>query len=107
MDINAYVEEIKLRLRGRVVDLEIDDSALIGCVNAAFRQIQRYIDTTRIITIPYKRCIDMKPYNVNAVARIFRAEGYLWGNQGEGEMSSYDPMYLASWQMMSGVGSGS
>ena len=53
MDMNGYIAELKLRLTGGVLDLDIEDEALAGCVNSAFRQLQRYIDTTVIQTIPY------------------------------------------------------
>lgn len=105
MDIQAYREELKLRLTGYVIDLELNDAALDGCINSAFRQVQRYIDSTRVITIPYSKCIDMKPYEVSSVSRVFRTEGYLYGGDTSTNagVSGYDPMYLASWQMLSGT----
>lgn len=110
MDISAFRDELKLRLTGNVIDLELNDAALDGCINSAFRQVQRYIDTTRTITIPYTKCIDMKPYKVSSVSRVFRTEGYLYGGDTvlDGGVSNHDPMHLASWQMLSGaVGVGS
>ena len=59
MDINAYREEIKLALTGGLLDLEIEDSVIDRIINSAFREIQRYIDTTVIRTIPFSRCIDL------------------------------------------------
>lgn len=105
MDIQAYRDEIKLRLSGNLLNIEIEDSAIDGCINSAFRQVQRYMDSTKIITIPYSRCIDMTQYKVSSVSRVFRAQGYLFSN-GQVQGPQADPMYMASWQMMSGTGAG-
>lgn len=60
-----------------------------------------------LATIPYSTCIDLKGTPVSSVSRVFRSEGYVsseTNNSSMQESSSYDPMYLASWQMMSGTG---
>ena len=100
MDINAYRDEIKLKLTGNLIQLEINDSTLDSIINVAFREIQRYIDTTKLITIPYAPCIDLKSYNVSSVSRVFRAESYINSN----ETGVTDPMYMGMWQMASGTG---
>ena len=41
MDINAIREEIRLRLTGGVLQLELDDKSLDAVINAAFRELQR------------------------------------------------------------------
>ena len=104
MDLAAYRDEIKLKLTGNVLDLELTDSTIDALINSSLREIQRYIDTTKMITIPYTACIDMSPYNVSSVSRVFRAEGYGVGESGTGEAIRYDPMYMGMWQMMSGNG---
>lgn len=101
MDKSAYRDEIKLRLTGGLLELELDDSSLDKVIDAALREIQRYICSTRIITIPYSRCIDMttikdsngQNIKVSSVARIYRTSGYL-----DTTTESYgmiDPMYVA------------
>lgn len=106
MELQAYRDELTLRLTGLVLESELSDVALDGCINSAFRQIQRYIDSTKIVTIPYTPCIDLSEYKVSSVSRIYRAEGYLLNDGGIEAGSIGDPMYLASWQMMSGTGGG-
>ena len=105
MDMDAYREELKLRLTGNLISLELTDEALDGCINSAFRQVQRYIDSTRLATIPYSGAIDLSNCGVSSVSRVFRSEGYAWGNSNPDVSGSYDPMYMASWQMMSGANS--
>lgn len=104
MDLQAYRDEIKLKLTGNVLDLELDDATLDSLINSSLREIQRYIDTTKIVTVPYKACIDMSDYNINSVSRVYRAKGYGVGESNTGEAISYDPMYMGMWQMMSGNG---
>ena len=39
MDLAGYKEELTLRLTGNIIGLELDDAALTGCINSAFRQV--------------------------------------------------------------------
>ena len=104
MNIYAYIDEIKLKLTGGVLDLEITDEAISKTIYSAMREVQRYIDTTRTITIPYSSCIDLTPYNVSSVSRVYRAEGY-FAEDGTGiGTSPGDPVYMAQIQMLSGNG---
>ena len=106
MELSAYREELKLRLTGGIIDLELSDEALDGCINSAFRQVQRYCDSTRLATIPYSGAIDLTDCGVSSVSRVFRTEGYASGDGTMTTSDSHDPMYLASWQMMSSNGAG-
>lgn len=103
MDMQAIKDEITLKLTGDIVDLELSDSALTKIVNSSLREIQRYIDTTMMITVPYEKCIDMKDFKVNSVVRIYRAEGYMNADAGMGD-ASVDPMYASQWQLLYGMG---
>ena len=76
MQMQAYVDEIKLNLTGGVLHLEIDDATIMKIVNSALREVQRYIDTTVLETMPFQRCIDLNPRKINSVVQIYRAEGF-------------------------------
>lgn len=102
MKMSAYVDEIKLSLTGGVLELEIDDSAIQKVVNSALREVQRYICSTRLITIPYQRCIDLTPYKVNAVTKVLRATSNGISNSDSTE--SYDPVQMSVWQFTNGLG---
>lgn len=104
MELSAYKEELLFRLTGGVLDCELDDKALTQTINAALREVQRYIDTTVIKTIPYSNCIDLSEYNVSSVSRIYRAKGYLSPDSDEGGTTPADPMYASQWQLLSGTG---
>lgn len=102
IDINAYRDEIRLKLTGGVLDLELDDKTIDQIINSALREIQRYITTTKLITIPFSRCIDLSKYdNINMVARVYRTRGYTSNYDGTGYV---DPMYASQWQLLSGTG---
>ena len=53
MDRQAYIDEIKFRLTGNLLDCELDDAAFNKLLDASLREVQRYIDTTAFVTIPF------------------------------------------------------
>jgi hypothetical protein len=104
MDMQAIKDEIVLKLTGDVTSLELSDSSLTKIVNSAMREIQRYIDTIKFITIPYSKCIDMKPYKVNAVVKVMRTVGYLNNDAMGDDSMTMDPLYASQWQLLTGTG---
>lgn len=82
----------------------MSDPAIDSVINAALREVQRYIDSLKFITIPYSRCIDLKDYKVNAVASVFRTVGLGDSDTTTSGISSVDPMWAAQWQLL-GTGS--
>lgn len=104
MDMSAYVDEIKLALSANLLDLELEDSVFVSVVNSSLREVQRYIGTKSLITVPYSGCIDCKQYKISSVTGIYRAESYMVSDNGEGYGSIQDPMYVAQWQMLAGNG---
>lgn len=104
MDMQSYIDEIKLKLTGGVLDLELDDSTLQKVVNAAFREVQRYIDSTRLATIPFKSCIDLSDCHVSSVSRVFRSQSYQNSDASDGSVSMFDPLAASQWQLLSGSG---
>lgn len=99
MTMQEYINEIKLSVTGGVLELEITDETLEQIVNSAMRELQRYICSTKLITIPYQHSIDLKDYKVNSVARVYRAEG---GNT-QNAMST-DPVQVGIFQLTSSLG---
>lgn len=68
---------------------------------SALREIQRYIATTCLITIPFASCIDLTEYRPSAVTNVFRSKGYFMGMADDNTSVPADPMYMAQWQMLS------
>lgn len=110
MDLAAYRDEIKLKLTGYVLDLELDDCTLDKIINSALREIQRYIDVTQYETIPFSRCIDLNPRKINMIAKVFRSSALMSQESDRGSSTSssmnistsYDPVAVSQWQLYNG-----
>lgn len=102
MDMQGYRDEIKLRVSGGILELEITDDIIDKIVTSAFRELQRYICSTKLVTIPYQSCVDLSQYNVSSVSRIFRAKTYMGEVSNAGNV--VDPMLASQWQLLSGTG---
>ena len=106
MDLQSYISEIKLQLTGGVLQLELTDEQLTQVVYSALREIQRYIATTQLITLPYQSCIDLSEFHPSSVSGVYRSEGYFMGTSKDNTTVPADPMYMAQWQMLSPYGMG-
>lgn len=108
MTLQDYRDEIKLKLTGCLLEMEITDPVLDRIINSALREVQRYNCSTNFITIPYKKCINLSdkkdtndiPIKVNSVSRVYRTEGYT----NNGSSTTMDPMQVSQWQLLSGTG---
>ena len=105
MTTSEMIDEIKLELTGGILKLEIPDETLKAVVDKALREVQRYIDTTKIITVPYSKCIDLDGMEdkISAITNVFRIKGYLFSD-GEVDSSQVDPMWIAQWNIFNSSG---
>lgn len=109
--IQEYREEIKLKLTGDLLESELDDTTIDKVIKSALRELQRYVNSTKLITVPFKNCIDLsnpadtnnEQLNVNSVVMIYRTEDLTGGN-GTDHASTADPMQIAQWQLLAGMG---
>lgn len=105
MDMQQLKDEVTLKLTGDIVDLELSDAALTKLCNSALREIQRYYDSTILVTVPFESCIDMHDLKANAVARVYRAHSYINTEPNNSHNSAtVDPMQASQWQMLYGMG---
>ena len=110
MQIDDFRDEVKLKLTGDILESELDDDTYDKIINSALRELQRYINHTKLITIPFKECIDLskkedtnnESIDVNSVVMVYRTEDLAGTTTGDG--SSSDPMQVAQWQLLSGMG---
>lgn len=100
MTLQAYIDEIKLDVTGGVLELEIPDETLQKIVQSAMREMQRYICSTELMTVPYQKAIDLKDKHINAVARVYRADGTTSSSEGK----TTDPVQVGLWQITSNMG---
>lgn len=103
MNLQDYVDEIKFELTGGVLELEIPDESIAMIVNHSMKELQRYIDSTKLITIPYTPCIDLTGFKCSAIVNVYRTEGNT-GNATGIDGSQVDPMYAQRWMAFSSGG---
>lgn len=73
LTLTEYVEDCKRILGYPVVDIALTDDDIKYQVNAAFREVRRYITETRFVTVPYSRgTINTVGCNINTVVQVFR-----------------------------------
>lgn len=103
MDMQAYISEIKLKLGGSILNLELTDAQFESIVNSALREIQRYINTTRIITVDMpkdKNVINFTGSKVSSVVAVYRAVT----DSIVDNTNMADPVYASQLQILSGAG---
>ena len=100
MNMQAFVDEIKLDVTGGVLELEIPDATIQRIVQSAMRELQRYICSTKLLTVPYQPAIDLKDKHVNAVARVYRADSTVMSSDSH----STDPVQVGLFQIASNMG---
>lgn len=103
MDMRGYVEEVKLNITGGVLQLEIGDEVIQQIVTSAMRELQRYICSTRLVTLPYSKCIDLSEYKINSISRVYRATGVNSSNT-DGNAISSDPVQIGLLQLAFNTG---
>lgn len=103
MTLEEYIDFIKLELTGGVLELEISDDAIANQVMRALKEVQRYIDTPKFVTVPYAECIDLKGFKCSAITHIYRTRGYADGTLST-TGSLVDPLYAQQWMMFSSGG---
>lgn len=104
MEMQRYIDNIKLELTGGVLELELTDDVLAQVINRTLQEVQRYIDSTEMITVPFASCIDLTNTKVSSVSRIFRTEGYTGDTASGGPTTVSDPMYAQMWMAFTNGG---
>jgi len=117
MNLQEYIDDVKLELTGGILELEMPDETIGRYVKLALREIQRYLNSTQLVTIPCSSCIDLEdanlfPDGVSSVTNIYRPRGYLFNDykdrviQKDGEAAlNVDPMQFMMWRVFSNNGS--
>lgn len=100
MTNTGLLEEVKLELTGGILELEIDDKTIETVINKCLRELTRYWDETKLVTVPFASCIDLKDFNSSAIVKVYRTEGV--GNANDNAMN--DPLYMQQWMMFSNAG---
>lgn len=98
--MREYIDLIKLELTGNQIELEIKDEDIKWIVNKALKKVQRYIDSTRLATVNYSSCIDVKGLNISSVVAIYRTTGGTSIDSSSG-YGMNDPEYMQRYSSFS------
>ena len=93
--LKDYIEDIKLELTGGILELEIDDDTIGKVVKRSFTELQRYIDETRLIDVPFARCIDLSGLKHRNIVAVYRTSAV--GDVPSDSSSFVDPTYASIW----------
>lgn len=99
-----YIDYIKLMLTGNLLDLEIPDETIGKFVDAALVEVQRYIDETKLVTVPFAKCIDLTGFDHSAITHVYRTEGFTGDTTSGMTTSDVDPMYAQTWAIFTSGG---
>ena len=99
-----YIDYIKLMLTADRLHLEVSDETIGKFVDQALIELQRYIDETKLITVPFAKCIDLTGFDHSAVVHVYRTEGFTGDTTSGMSSSEVDPMYAQTWTVFTGAG---
>jgi hypothetical protein len=92
MKMEDVLDEIKFELTGGLLELEIEDTTIIRAVQKVLRELARYYDETKLITVPFASCIDISTFNSSTIVDVYRTQGY--GDTGTSQADQLiDPVY--------------
>ncbi len=101
MDLTQLRDDVKTEVDGSILTLEIPDETVDKLIYRSLRELNRYYDSFKTITVPYSSCIDLSAYKVNSVLRVLRAQAISTDIQGG---RTFDPLLATQWQLLSGYG---
>lgn len=100
MTLEELIEDVKLEITGGLTHLELSDDKLAKIIERALKEVNRYIDTTKLVSVPFTSCIDLTNFKHNAVVKVFRTEGFT-GDVMSGGLMYADPMQAQMWMAFS------
>jgi len=104
MTLTDVIEEIKLELTGKMVELDIEDETLAAIVKKALRELQRYWDEMSFITVPFASCIDYHGTpleNSSSIVKVYRTQGM---GAASDVTAMSDPLLMQQWMVFSNAG---
>ena len=106
MKLEEIIDELKIELTGYILDMEITDETLVSVVKKALRELTRYWDESKLITIPFASCIKLEgeffKEEVSSIVKVYRTEGF--GESSEGLSVMNDPIQMAQFAIFSNGG---
>ena len=94
-----YIDYIKLMTTGDLLESDLPDESIGKYVDAALVQIQQYIDETKLITVPFAKCIDLTNFDHSAIVNVYRVQGFTGDTTVGITTSDVDPLYAQTWSV--------
>lgn len=105
-----YIDYIKLMTTGDILESDLPDESIGKYVDAALTCIQRFIDETKLVTVPFSKCIDLGPYvdskgvkhpgfDHSAIVNVYRVQGFTGDTTVGITTSDVDPLYAQTWSV--------
>ena len=104
MNIDYYLNRVKLELTGGVLQSEIDDKGYKDIINLALQDLNRYYNQTQLVKSSASTCIDLTKLEeknnikINSVVFVYRATG----TGMAGGPQTTDPVSISYWNMAFG-----
>ena len=100
-----YIDYLKRQVTGGRIKCEIPDQNIGELLDDCLDDLQRFISQTKLVTVPYSRCIDLKDFDHNAIIHVYRTEGYTGDTTSGVTTSDTDPLYAQTWTAFTTGGS--
>lgn len=103
MDMTYYIDQIKFQLTGDVLESEMDDESYMKVINIALQELNRYYDSTKLVTTKASRCIDLaeientEGIKINHIAQVYRTRP--GASSSDAGSTTSDPMFISQWNL--------
>ena len=99
MELKDYVDQIKFQLTGGILENELKDADIEKIVGFSLKELNRYYDSTRLVTAAGSSCIDLETLQeennikISSVSNVYRTSPV--GSTSTSSGGTSDPMFIA------------
>ena len=102
MELQDLIEETRNAITGGgVLESDLEDAQLEAIVNQVLREVGRYWDETKLVTVPFANVIDLSGFNCSSVVKVYRTAAV---GSSTGGSDMLDPAYAQQWLLFSAGG---
>lgn len=101
MELSEYVDQIKFQLTGGILENELKDEDIEKIIGFSLRELNRYYDSTKLITVDGSNCIDLtgleedNDIKISSISNVYRTTPI--GSSSTSTGGTSDPMFIAQW----------
>lgn len=100
MELKEYIDQIRFQLTGGILENELEDEDIAKILNFSLRELNRYYDSTALVTADAASCIDLTALQednnikISSVSNVYRTNAV--GTSSTAPATA-DPMFIAQW----------